>query len=54
MQDFLINNWLELLIAFLAFLKVVSNLTRTDVDNKIFSIIDLAIDYLIPPKKNKK
>lgn len=54
MQDFLVTNWLSIAIAFLAFLKVVANLTRTDVDNKIFSIIDIAIDYLIPPKKSKK
>ena len=36
-------NWAELLIAFMAFAKVVVNLTPTDSDNQIFGYIDVLI-----------
>lgn len=53
MKAFFIEHGVELATAFLVFLKVVANLTRTEVDNKVFAVIDLAIDYLIPPRKKK-
>jgi hypothetical protein len=53
MYEFLYTNAFELVTAFLVFLKVIANLTRTEVDNKVFAVIDLAIDYLIPPRKRK-
>jgi hypothetical protein len=34
MSEFLTENWLELLIAFMAFVKVVVNLTPTEKDNE--------------------
>ena len=43
MLDFLIQNWAELLIAVMAFAKVVVNLTPTETDNQIFGYIDLLI-----------
>ena len=43
MQDFILANWAELLIAFMAFAKVVVNLTPTDSDNQIFGYIDVLI-----------
>ena len=54
MAEFIANNWLELVTGLLVFLKLVANLTRTEVDNKVFAIIDLAIDYLVPPRKRKE
>lgn len=52
-MEFFTEFWLECLMIFLVAAKSVANLTRTDVDNKVFAIIDLAIDYLIPPRKKK-
>tara|TARA_R110000787_G_scaffold43672_5_gene106992 strand:- start:696 stop:872 length:177 start_codon:yes stop_codon:yes gene_type:complete len=43
MNDFLLNNWGELLIAILALAKVVVNLTPTETDNKIFGWLDTLI-----------
>jgi hypothetical protein len=43
MIDFIIDFWAELLLATLAFAKVVVNLTPTQQDNLIFSYIDMLI-----------
>ena len=43
MGQFLIDNWAELLIALMAFIKVVVNLTPTDSDNQVFGYVDLLI-----------
>jgi len=51
MTDFLLSNWAELLIAIMAMVKVVVNLTPTEKDNKIFGWIDTLIDAIISDKK---
>ena len=43
MGEFLIDNWAELLIALMAFVKVVVNLTPSDSDNQVFGYLDLLI-----------
>ena len=43
MNEFLLNNWGELLIGLLAFAKIVVNLTPTEADNKVFGWIDTLI-----------
>tara|TARA_R110001592_G_scaffold343191_1_gene633464 strand:- start:32 stop:217 length:186 start_codon:yes stop_codon:yes gene_type:complete len=53
MIEFIYNNWLELLIAVMALVKVVVNLTPSDKDNQVFSYIDKIINAIIP-NKNKK
>ena len=53
MEEFIYNNWLELLIAVMALVKVVVNLTPSDKDNQVFSYIDKIINAIIP-NKNKK
>ena len=53
MQEFISTWGFEVLAAFLVFCKAVANLTRTEVDNKVFALIDMAIDYLVPPRKRK-
>ena len=53
-MDFISQNWLELLVGLMAFLKVVTNLTPTEKDNKIFGWLDSVIDAVIPNYKNKK
>tara|TARA_R100000963_G_C4636187_1_gene100252 strand:- start:25 stop:201 length:177 start_codon:yes stop_codon:yes gene_type:complete len=56
MIDFILNNWLELLIAVMALIKVITNLTPTENDNKVFGWIDKVINVFIPNynKKGKK
>jgi hypothetical protein len=49
--DFLKNNAGELILALFAFLKVVTNLTPTVKDNKIFGYLDTVINFLIPNLK---
>lgn len=51
MRDFLIENWIPLVIALMAFAKVVVNLTPTESDNQVFGIIDTIINALIPNRK---
>jgi hypothetical protein len=50
-MDFLIDNGAELLIAALAFAKVVVNLTPTEKDNEVFAKIDRFINALIPDRR---
>ena len=57
MNDFLLNNWGELLIALMAFVKVVINLTPTEKDNQIFGYLDSLINMIIAARikpNNKK
>jgi hypothetical protein len=51
MNEFLIENWLELLVAGLAFIKVVVNLTPTEKDNEIFGLLDTIINAVIPDRR---
>lgn len=50
MKEFLAENWGELLIAALAFAKVVVNLTPTEKDNKVFAWLDSLIDVFVPDR----
>ena len=50
-MNFITENWLELLVGIMAFAKVVTNLTPTEKDNKIFDWLDKLIDAIIPNKK---
>lgn len=49
--DFLISNWGELVIAAMAFIKVVVNITPTEADNKVFGWIDSLINMIISDRK---
>jgi len=53
MIDFILTNWLELLVAVMALMKVIVNLTPTEKDNQVFSYIDKLINAVVP-NKNKK
>lgn len=53
MMDFISSNWLEILIALMAFIKVIINLTPTENDNKVFSWMDKIINVFVP-NYNKK
>ena len=52
-MEFLSQNWLELLIGLLAFLKVIVNLTPTEKDNKVFGWLDSLINAIVPDSKKK-
>jgi len=57
MNDFLLNNWAELVLALMAFVKVVINLTPTEKDNQIFGYLDSLINMIIADRikpNNKK
>tara|TARA_R100001510_G_C7640898_1_gene198540 strand:- start:799 stop:957 length:159 start_codon:yes stop_codon:yes gene_type:complete len=43
MIDFIFDYWAELLIAAMAFAKVIVNLTPTQQDNAIFGYVDMLI-----------
>lgn len=46
MMDFILEYYVELLIAALAFAKVIVNLTPTEKDNMVFGYLDLIITTL--------
>ena len=46
-MNFITENWVELLIGIMAFAKVITNLTPTEKDNKIFGWLDTMIDALV-------
>ena len=50
MADFLLQNWGELLIALMSFVKVIVNLTPTENDNEIFAKLDKFINYFVKDK----
>jgi hypothetical protein len=57
MNDFLLNNWAELILGLMAFVKVVINLTPTEKDNQIFGYLDSLINMIIADRikpNNKK
>ncbi len=57
MKDFLLNNWAELILGLMAFVKVVINLTPTEKDNQIFGYLDSLINMIIADRikpNNKK
>ena len=53
MSEFVVNNWAELTLALLAFIKVVVNLTPTEKDNDVFGKIDTLINFFINDKIKK-
>lgn len=48
---FISENWAELVLALLALVKVVVNLTPTEQDNKVFGYIDVLINLIISDRK---
>jgi hypothetical protein len=46
-MDFILENWAELLLAAMAFAKVIVNLTPSINDNRVFTYIDLLVDAIV-------
>jgi hypothetical protein len=54
-MEFFLENWAELLLAFMVFAKVVVNLTPSINDNRVFAYIDLLLNAIIANNtKDKK
>jgi len=53
-MEFIIENWAELLIGLLAFLKVIVNITPTEKDNQIFGYLDVLITAITGDRRKKK
>lgn len=51
MMDFILSNWAEMLIAVMAFAKVVVNLTPTETDNMVFGWLDTLITSIVGDKR---
>ena len=51
MIEFLTANWAELLIATMALIKVIVNLTPTTSDNQVFGWIDTLIGAIIGDRR---
>lgn len=52
-MDFILTHWAELLLALLAFAKVIVNLTPTESDNAIFGYVDLLITAITGDRRKK-
>jgi hypothetical protein len=53
-MEFVIENWAALLIALMAFVKVVVNLTPTEADNAVFGYVDLLITAITGDRRKKR
>jgi len=47
-MDFILENWAELVLGLLAFIKIVVRLTPGVKDDAIFNYIDKVIDFILP------
>lgn len=46
--DFFANNWAELLLGLLAFVKIVVRLTPTLKDDQVFGLLDRVLESILP------
>ena len=46
--------WAEIVLALMAFVKVVVNLTPTETDNKVFSWIDVLINAIVSDRRKAR
>ncbi len=53
MVDFITENWVPLLVAFMALIKVIVNLTPTDSDNAVFGYLDILITAITGDRRKK-
>ena len=53
-MDFFLENWAELLLAFMVFVKVVVNLTPSIKDDRVFAYVDLLLNAIIANNQKQK
>jgi len=46
--------WAEIILALMAFVKVIVNLTPTEADNKVFGWLDVLINAIVADRKKKR
>ena len=51
MMDFILNNWGELLIGAMAFIKIIVNITPTEKDNMVFGWLDSLVNMIVADRK---
>jgi hypothetical protein len=51
MTDFILDNWGELLIGVMAFIKIIVNITPTTEDNKVFGWLDSLVNMIVSDRK---
>ena len=51
MLDFIIENWGELTIGALAFIKIIVNITPTEKDNMVFGWLDSLVNMIVADRK---
>lgn len=54
MGELVQNYWAEILLGFMAFLKLIVNITPTKKDNMIFGWIDVLINAIVADRKKKR
>ncbi len=54
MGQLIMSYWAEILLAAMAFVKVVVNLTPTQLDNKVFGWIDVLINAIVADRRKDR
>lgn len=51
MMNFILDNWGELLIGAMAFIKIIVNITPTEKDNQVFGWLDSLVNMIVSDRK---
>ena len=54
MGELIQTYWAEILLAIMAFVKVIVNLTPTDADNKVFGWLDTLISAIVNDRRKER
>ena len=54
MGELIQTYWAEIILALMAFVKVIVNLTPTEADNKVFGWLDVLINAIVSDRKKKR
>jgi hypothetical protein len=53
-MEFFMTFWAEILLAAMAFVKVIVNLTPTEADNKVFGWLDTLINAIVTDRRKER
>jgi len=54
MGELIQTYWAEILLGLMAFIKIITNLTPTTVDNKVFGWFDVLINAIVTDRRKKR
>jgi hypothetical protein len=54
MGELIQTYWAEIILALMAFVKVIVNLTPTEADNKVFGWLDVLINAIVSDRRKKR